>query len=111
MHNTLDEYQRAAMRTANTNMPLGDRLANAGLGLAGEAGEAGGAIKKHLYHGHKLDKSALTEEMGDVLWYLAEVADALGVSLQQVAEANIAKLRTRYPDGFSEEASRERADH
>ncbi len=103
---TLNEYQRQAQRTANTADPI--RLATAGLGVAGEAGELAGAIKKHLSHGHDLDKEHIREELGDVLWYLAEIAAALDMTLEEVAEANIAKLKARYPDGFDPERSRNR---
>lgn len=50
----------------------------------------------------------MAEEAGDVLWYLAEIADALGITLEDIARRNIAKLRNRYPDGFDPERSRNR---
>lgn len=98
-------YQMAAMRTANEKCL---NLANAGLGLTGEAGEAADIIKKHLFHGHELDKEALVKELGDVLWYVALAADLIGVKLADIMLLNVAKLRERYPDGFSEERSRNR---
>ena len=99
----IDEYQRDAART------LGDPdLRVLALGLCGEAGEAAEIVKKHMGHGHDLDEDDLAKELGDVLWYVAALATALDVNLSQVAQANIAKLRARYPDGFSEERSRNR---
>lgn len=98
-------YQMAAMRTANEQCL---NLANAGLGLTGEAGEAADLIKKHLFHGHELDKEALVKELGDVLWYVALAADLIGVKLADIMLLNVAKLRARYPEGFSEERSRNR---
>lgn len=80
----------------------------AAMGLAGEAGEVVDLLKKHLYHGHSLDRDKLTKELGDCLWYLAVLAHLNGVDLADVAAANVVKLRARYPDGFSEERSRNR---
>lgn len=108
---TLTGYQRLAMRThPNLGASPRDDLALGALGLAGEAGEAVEIVKKHLYHGAELDRDKLTKELGDVLWYVAALAAAAGIDLDVVAEANIAKLRARYPDGFSAEASAARAD-
>lgn len=101
---TLDEYQNLAMRTAGGE---GDAmaLAVASLGLAGEAGEVVELVKKHLGHGHGLDREKLQKELGDVLWYVARVADWADLSLGDIAAANVAKLRARYPAGFSHERS------
>jgi NTP pyrophosphatase (non-canonical NTP hydrolase) len=101
-------YQEQAQRTARTEMIFRDRLAVAALGLVGEAAEVSEAVKKHLGHGHDLDTLAMLEELGDVLWYIAEMTTILGAELGVVAGMNVAKLRARYPGGFSEEASRER---
>ena len=78
--------------------------------LAGEAAEAMEMIKKYRFHGHDLDYPKLKKELGDTLWYLAVLADLLGFSLDGVAQANIAKLERRYPDGFSADASRNRTE-
>lgn len=107
-----DQYQHEASRTLSRT-PLAPRdfddarlkLAVMGLGITGEAGEVADLLKKHLGHGHELDKSALAKELGDVLWYVAAIATLNGLSLGDVAAANVAKLRLRYPDGFSEAAS------
>ncbi len=58
------------------------------------------AIKKWSYHGHLLDQEALLLEMGDVLWYLALIGSVFGWELEELVEANVDKLRKRYPDGF-----------
>ena len=105
-----DEYQRDAARTTDVTRSLKNRLANAALGLAGEAGEFVDMAKKWLYHGHPIDHEAAAKELGDVLWYVAEACTVLGLDLEDVAERNIEKLRARYPDGFSEERSRNRTD-
>lgn len=86
------------------------KLAVMGLGITGEAGEVTDLLKKHLGHGHALDKNVLAKELGDVLWYVAAIATLNGLSLGDVATTNVAKLRLRYPEGFSEEASKARRD-
>lgn len=82
-----------------------DRLINGLMGLNGEAGEAIDILKKHLFQGHELDREHLAKELGDVAWYLAVSADALGYTLEQVLQMNIDKLRARYPDGFEADRS------
>jgi NTP pyrophosphatase (non-canonical NTP hydrolase) len=93
-----NEYQTLAMRTANSNCK---NIANFGLGLCGESGEVVELIKKHLFHGHKLDKDKIVKEMGDCAWYLALGCEVMGIKLEDVINANVAKLKDRYPDGFS----------
>lgn len=96
-----DDYQQAARRTANTGeTDLRLRLANWSLGLGGETGELQEQIKKMLFHGIEVVEQVVVSEMGDVLWYLAILANELGIDLNRVAEANVAKLSARYPDGF-----------
>ena len=82
-----------------------DRLINGLMGLNGEAGEAIDILKKHLFQGHPLDSEHLAKELGDVAWYLAVSADALGYSLEEILQMNVDKLRARYPDGFEAERS------
>lgn len=95
-----DDYQRDAARTINSLGHPHD-LINHTLGLAGESGEVVEMIKKHLYHGKELDQQRLAEELGDVLWYVAAVCSSAGLSLGDVAQDNITKLRDRYPEGFA----------
>lgn len=80
------------------------------LGLAGEAGEVCDLLKKAWGHGHALDAEKLKKELGDVLWYVAALAEQHGLRLSDVAEANVAKLSARYPQGFSTAASIARVD-
>ena len=97
---TINEYQRLAMTTLNPALSGRDVLINGVMGLCGEAGEAIDLVKKHLAQGHELDREALIGELGDVAWYLAETAWALGVDLETVFARNIDKLKRRYPEGF-----------
>ena len=106
----LNEYQQLAARTIGRDRTHEQQLANAALGLAGEAGEVADTMKKHLFHGFPLDREHLVKELGDCMWYIAMFATELGVSLDEIGRTNIEKLRRRYPDGFSEERSRNRAE-
>ena len=100
---TANDYQRAALRTTNGANFV--NLTNAALGMAGEAGEVADIVKKHTFHGHDLDVNHVAEELGDVLWYVAVGAEAIGLSLGEVAQRNIEKLKRRYPDGFEKARS------
>ena len=102
----LNEYQKLAGRTANLK---DEALTNFALGVAGEAGEVADLVKKHVFHGHPLDREEMIKELGDVLWYVSQLAAWMGIELNEVARKNIEKLMLRYPNGFSKEASRERA--
>ena len=67
------------------------------LGLAGESGEVVDDIKKKYFHGRTIDPDHTIEELGDVMWYVANIATQLGVTLDEVIERNADKLRVRYP--------------
>lgn len=106
----LDEYQQLAARTLGRDRTHEQQLANAALGLTGEAGEVAEVIKKHLFHATPLDQDALVKELGDCLWYVGAFATVLGLSLDDIATRNVEKLRRRYPEGFDPERSRNRTD-
>ena len=103
-----NEYQQLAERTAKTMSDSKLRYANFGMGIAGEAGEVCDYLKKVVFQGHDFDKQKLTEELGDVLWYIATTATTAGVDLHEVAVQNVEKLKRRYPEGFKAENSRNR---
>jgi NTP pyrophosphatase (non-canonical NTP hydrolase) len=105
-----DQYQQLAMRTLAAGLDPQQRLTNAALGLSGEAGEFADNVKKHLFHGHPLQHDELRKELGDVLWYVALACDSLGLSLADVMQTNIDKLRRRYPAGFSSDQSLHREE-
>ena len=107
---TLNEYQQLAMVTLNPALNKKDVLINGVMGLCGEAGEAIDIVKRHLAQGHDLNREELIKELGDVAWYLAETAYALGVPLEEVCQRNIDKLKARYPEGFSAEKSINRVE-
>ena len=104
----VNEYQELAMATLNPELNKKDVLINSVMGLCGESGEAIDIVKKWLAQGHDLDKERLTKELGDIAWYLAEAATALDLPLEQILQANIDKLKKRYPDGFDVNRSRVR---
>lgn len=104
-----NEYQGLAMRTSNAELSKYEHLVNGVLGLCGEAGEVADIVKKHRMQGHELDIEHIAKELGDVCWYLAETATAIGCDLETIMRLNIEKLKKRYPAGFSAERSQHRA--
>ena len=108
---TINEYQNAALRTAQTeNFTQYELLMNAALGLCGESGEVADLVKKHRFQGHDLDLEHIAKELGDISWYLAVGAYAIGYDLETVLRMNREKLEARYPDGFSADRSLHRAE-
>ena len=96
----VNEYQELAMTTLNPELRKKDILINSVMGLCGESGEAIDIVKKWLAQGHELDREHLAKELGDIAWYLAEAATALDLPLEDIFQANIEKLKKRYPEGF-----------
>lgn len=108
------EYQKLAECTENKNLDvIAERLANHGnirllhaaFGLETEAGEFTDALKKAFFYGKPLDRVNLAEEVGDTLWYLALACNELGIDMEDVMKRNIAKLKARYPNNFSEDSA------
>ena len=99
--NALDAFQVAAARTINPALDTRHRLLDASAGLAEEAGEVLGHVRKHVMQGRELNRDAVVEELGDALWCLSIAAHALGVPLSEVARVNEAKLHARHPGGFA----------
>lgn len=103
---TINEYQTAALRTAQTDKFLAsDLLLNSALGLCGESGEVADIVKKFRFQGHDLDFEHIAKELGDIAWYLAVGADAIGYDLETILQMNVDKLKARYPNGFSADRS------
>lgn len=98
---TFDDFQREAKRTHDAPFPDRERLPVMTLGLCGEAGEVAELVKKAAWHGQTLDLEKISNELGDVLWYVADLATSLGLSLEAIAAGNVEKLRRRYPNGFT----------
>jgi NTP pyrophosphatase (non-canonical NTP hydrolase) len=81
------------------------RLLHAMMGVQTESGEFTDALKRFIFYGKPIDKVNLGEELGDLFWYIAIACDELGISFEQVWENNIAKLKARYGEKFSEAAA------
>lgn len=97
----LAEYQRLSRRTAE--YPRGEWLAYPALGLAGEAGEVAEHAKKAIRDdGGRVEeprRTAIAKELGDVLWYVAQLATELQLDLNAIAQANLDKLLSRQRRG------------
>ena len=103
---TINEYQTAALRTAQTDkLTARELLLNSALGLCGESGEVADIVKKHRFQGHDIDVEHVAKELGDVAWYLAVGAYAIGFDLERIFRMNKEKLEARYPNGFSTDRS------
>ena len=108
---TINEYQAAALRKAKTNKFLENGLLlSSALGLCSESGEVAGIVEKHLFQGHDLDLEHVAKELGDVSWYLAVCAYAIGFDLESIFRMNTEKIEARYPDGFTTDRSLHRAE-
>lgn len=105
-----NEYQKQAMKFASpvSTATRENLLIQGVIGMNGEAGEAIDIVKKYLFHGHKLDEEHLAKELGDVLWYIATAAEAIGYELDDIMQMNIDKLTARYGDRFDSEKSQHR---
>jgi NTP pyrophosphatase (non-canonical NTP hydrolase) len=106
----LYEYQQLAKRTTNAKLDFNMSLTVAALGLVGEGAEVSEMVKKTIGHGHELNVDKIRKELGDTLWYIAEISNILELDLNEIAKQNIEKLKARYPEGFSEYHSIFRGD-
>jgi NTP pyrophosphatase (non-canonical NTP hydrolase) len=106
---SLSEYQDLAMRTAKP-LSTRDNLVHAVMGLSGEAGEFADCIKKSLIYGQPLNHANAMEELGDILWFVALACKTLEVPMTHVAQMNVDKLATRYPEKYSDALAAQRLD-
>lgn len=107
---TVNRYQREALRTLNEGLTPFERLQEGLMGLCGESGECMDMLKKYMFQGHSLICEKLVYELGDVAWYLAISAAALGYDLETIMQMNLDKLKIRYPEKFEAKLSVERKD-
>jgi NTP pyrophosphatase (non-canonical NTP hydrolase) len=106
----MNHYQQLASRTAPETVAYREHALNFTLGLAGETGETVDYLKKVLFHGHEFSKETLEKELGDILWYVSQLARVHSINLDDIAYKNIEKLKKRYPDGFETEKSIHRVE-
>ena len=90
------EYKKLALRTES--QPRLSRIQHALMGMSTEVAEMMDNLKKHMFYNKDLDIDNLKEEMGDVMRYMAILSDAINIPIEEVLEANIRKLKVRYPD-------------
>src|SRR5258707_4323921 len=97
-----DRYQKEALRTDRVPARVGSddalSLIVPMLGLAGETGQLLSEYKKHLRDGdaHRLFKERVSEELGDLLWYIANVASKFNLTLEEIAVSNLVKVQARW---------------
>ena len=106
----INEYQNKCLRTFNQSNNIEKNVIQCILGLNGEVGEITDIVKKKLFQGHNISYKQHVEEIGDVMWYIANLCNSLEIDLSAVLEQNIKKLEKRYPNGFSKEDSLKRVD-
>lgn len=103
-----DFIAQAVQTESKPNPEMGFRLAamvrpvHAAMGMETEVGELMDQLKKHIFYNKPLDEQNLREEVGDLLWYVALMCDCFNWKIEDVMAAVIRKLRTRYPNKFTE---------
>jgi NTP pyrophosphatase (non-canonical NTP hydrolase) len=102
MINELDEYQQEAIKTSKP-MSVENMNKYCTIKICEESGEIASIVGKHYYHNKELNLDKLKEECGDLLWYLANITQANGFSLSEIATYNIQKLRKRHGEKYNSE--------
>lgn len=81
------------------------RILHGALGMVTESAELADAVKKHIFYGKELDRVNIVEELGDAFWYMAILADELGVSFEEIQRINRDKLKSRYGSKFTNDSA------
>ena len=97
---TLNEYQAFAAQGIHEATLEREPIVGFALGLVGETGEVVDDIKKRIFHGREVPMEHTAEELGDVLWYIANIATQCGLSLEDIITHNVEKLLARYPEKY-----------
>lgn len=100
------DYIKKALRTENKGYSftgvsgVTPRIEHGVFGVVTEAGELMADVKKAKIYGKEVERERLIDEMGDVMWYLALLSDAIGTNFEEIWEKNIKKLQVRFPEGY-----------
>ena len=106
------EYQKESARTFSyrkeaLDTDITDEL-HCVIGMATESAELMDAYKKRIFYLKPLDEVNLKEEIGDQMWYIANLCRLKGFDLEEIMQTNINKLRVRYPEKFSNDLAQNR---
>lgn len=101
----IKEYQELALNTKAPLLTLLDENIHMTLGMVTEAGEIADVFKKKLAYGKEIDYVNVKEELGDIMWYIANMCNVNGWDLRDILQTNIDKLRTRYPNKFTTDSA------
>jgi len=100
------EIQEYQIKAARTNADCGSLLSNnlhMVLGMQTEVAEIADVFKKHIAYGKEIDYINVKEELGDSLWYIANMCNMNGWDMREILDTNIQKLQARYPEKFTQE--------
>ncbi len=98
----LRSYQEGCKRTVRNFDTKKEEIMTWGLGIAGEAGDVAGCIKKTFAHDND-QQAGIKENLGDIVWYVAMICNFFGWDLEDIFHENVEKLQKRYPNGFSQQ--------
>ena len=96
----IKDYQVESDRTLNKALTYEQGVSNMIFGANGELGEITDILKKHFYQGHELNVEHLKEELGDVMYYIVNLASMFNLEMGDILSYNVDKLAKRYPNGF-----------
>ena len=100
---TPNEYIQLVLRTEGTRHENKEfRLEHGTFGICTESGELADTFKRFKFYNQPYDDQNAAEELGDLCWYMSLMIDALGLTWEEVWEANIAKLKKRYPEQYTD---------
>lgn len=104
------EYTEKAKRTLSSKFEVNQSMKHnvilhGVIGISTESGELLDALEKTVFYGKELDTVNIREEIGDLMWYVAILCDAIGVKMEDILDKNIEKLSSRYPEKFTTEAA------
>lgn len=106
----IEEYQLQCVRTMNNELDYGQKVDNMVYGMIGELGEVVDLLKKAKYQGHEISRTKLAYEIGDLLWYVVNLATLHELDIRLILQMNHSKLLMRYPIEFDADLSRNRGE-